>query len=65
MIPPGDRANIDFVGDTSNHFAVSYRQCSLEDPQPLQIQYSDKLHIDAFPGGCIYVSVSAVPVSTA
>ncbi len=48
--------NIDFVGDPSNHFAVSYRQCSEEYPQPLQIQYSDKLNYEAFPGGCIYVS---------
>ncbi|CAM9151049.1 unnamed protein product [Ectocarpus sp. 12 AP-2014] len=54
VIQPGLRANIDFVGDLSNHFAVSYRQCSLDDPQPLQIQYSEKLNYLPSIGGCIY-----------
>ncbi|CAM9143160.1 unnamed protein product [Ectocarpus fasciculatus] len=54
VIQPGLRASIDFVGDPSNHFAVSYRQCSLDDPQPLQLQYSEKLNYLPFVGGCIY-----------
>lgn len=48
---------MDFFGAPSDHFAVSYRQCSLDDPQPLQIQYSDKLNYTPFLGGCIYVSL--------
>lgn len=55
---PGGRTNIEFIGDPSDHFAVSYRQCSTEAPMPLQIQYSGKLHFTPYLGGCIYVSPS-------
>ncbi|CAM9868929.1 unnamed protein product [Scytosiphon promiscuus] len=54
VIEPGARASIDFVGEPSDHFAVSYRQCTLEDQQPLQMQYEEKLQYMPFPGGCIY-----------
>lgn len=57
VVEPGERASIDFVGEPSDHFAVSYRQCSLDDPQLLQIQYSEKLNYTPFLGGCIYVSL--------
>ena len=58
FLEPGGRAIIDFLGEPSNHFAVSYRQCSEEDPQPLQLQYAEKLIYLPSPGGCIYVSLS-------
>eukprot|EP00903_Cladosiphon_okamuranus_P010268 g9722.t1 len=54
VMEPGERTSIDFFGDPSDHFAVSYRQCSTDDPQPLQIQYSEKLNYTPFLGGCIY-----------
>ncbi|CAN0436751.1 unnamed protein product [Pylaiella littoralis] len=62
VIGAGERASIDFVGDPSNHFAVSFRQCSLEEPQPLQIQYSEKLHTTPLPGGCIYAENEAANI---
>ena len=57
-IEPNARASIDFTSEESDHFAVSYRQCSLETPQPLQIQYGGKLNYVPFIGGCIYVSLT-------
>lgn len=61
VIEPGARASIDFTSEnTSDHFAVSYRQCSSQASQPLQIQYAGKLNYTPFIGGCIYVSLAGL-----
>lgn len=61
VIEPDARASIDFTSeDTSDHFAVSYRQCSSATAQPLQIQYAGKLNYTPFIGGCIYVSLTGL-----
>lgn len=56
VIEPKDRAIVDFTGNTSDHFSVSYRQCSSDAAQPLQFQYGGVLHYTASVGGCIHVS---------
>lgn len=66
VIEPDARASIDFTSeDTSDHFAVSYRQCSSATPQPLQIQYADKLNYVPYVGGCIYAENELAEIGAA